>query len=74
MAHHAAEAGLARGRIFNFADRTVKHAAIKQRRIVASGAPLRRFYSDSVLHVLDALAIQALLKEEKMVRRTLPSL
>src|ERR1700689_5173301 len=74
MAHHAAEAGLARGRIFNFADRTVKHAAVEQRGIVASGAPLRRFYSDGVLHVLEALAIPSIVEGRKMVRRTLPFL
>src|ERR1700735_3099118 len=72
MAHHAAEAGLARGSVFHFANRPVKHAAVEQRGIVAARTPLRRFYAHGVLHVFNALAVPGVTERRKMMRGALP--
>src|ERR1700722_10574586 len=72
MAHHAAEPGLTRWRIFDFADRPIEHSAIKQRGFVATRAPFRRLDPNGVLHVLDAFSVPLIIERREMMRGTLP--
>src|SRR5882757_6484106 len=52
--------------------RSIHHAAVEHRRIVASATPLRRLGADRILHVLDRFAIPLIVKRRKMVHRAEP--
>ena len=62
VTHQAAQARVRFGPIDDFLDGRVEKAAVEQRGIVASSAPLRRLYANNILHVLDAFAIPLIIK------------
>ena len=74
VAHHARETRARFRAVHDLFDRRVEHPAEEQRRIVAPGAPLRRFHADGVLHVLDALAVPLIVERGEMVRGAVPLL
>ena len=74
VAHQAAKAGARFRAVNDLLDGRIEEAAVKQRGIVAAGAPLGGTNAGDILHVLDTLAVPLIVEGREMVHRAVPLL